>query len=487
MRIFRIESDPEIYREEQQDGFVTVSLVDLVRHMHPYSLRVAVDKKGSLRNVKELQEEDVFVDVVGDDDTEETPLGMPVASTLFDLGSEQIVPHPQTPAVSSAAHNAQVCQEDMLKLCMPNSGEQEEEDAAAHRVLSKAGTCGRRKKKVRFAPDLASIHMYQVEDEANEGDVPDALSSADHTDDLKMADSQASALSGNSTEAKKTPSQNGNTKLKTLSLQEYRLLRQKMLPQEAKKTDFRTKWPSVPKTPKELPPIPCMPGYNSSQVNVQTASSNIKTPTPGALARSRRSLHLPLKSFPKQNALVRMPVQDVDPPNPVIVPLWSDAKILPPLSEEQKEIGKFQANQTNLNLPSAVQNSNVRTPLSKCSRTVSAIVKTNISAPSSSPVSILPMQASQGSLPQVQIPVPNHCAEEKRQESTGEIGNLIRSMVQFIQKFLVLFQTIIYINLLDCKSYIVLCEKAQGLSHSFNSIMFFSFVFNTMSTIHPLA
>ncbi|KAB5558937.1 hypothetical protein PHYPO_G00022950 [Pangasianodon hypophthalmus] len=465
VRIFRIESDPEMCEDEQQDGFVTISLVDLVRHMHPYSLRVAVDKKESLRDVEELQEEDVFVDVVGDDDTEETPLGMPVACIPSDLGSEKIVPHPQSPAVSSAVHNSKVCQEDTLKMCSPNFGEQkEQEDDTAQRVLAKAGSSGRMKKKVRFAPDLASIHMYQVEDEANEGDVPDALSLADHTDDLKMADcdSQTSAVCGNSTEvAKKTPSQNANAKVKTLSLQEYRLLRQKKLPKEERKTDYRTKWPSVPETPKELPPIPCIPGYNSSQVNVQTPSSNAKTSTPGAVAKSRRNLHLPLKSLPKQNPLVRKPVQAVDPPNPVTVSLQPDAKILPPLSEEQKvkqqEIGKSQANRTNLHRPAAVLNSDIRKwpksvtqeqPLmvspedspganvkhTKCSLTMSGTVKTNISAPSS-PVTVIPVQVSQGSLPRVQIPVTNHSAEEKRQGSTGEIGIEATDVTSLLEQF----------------------------------------------------
>lgn len=461
VRTFRIESDPEMYEDEQQDGFVTVSLVDLVKHMHPYSLRVAMDKKESLRDVEELQEEDVFVDVVGDDDTQETSLGMPVASTLSntsDLGSEQIVPHAQSPTVHSAVHNSKVCQEDMLKMCSPNSGEQKEEDTA-QRILANSGSSGRMKKKVRFAPDLASIHMYQVEDEAHECDVLDASTSADHTGDLQMADwdSQTSALSGNLNEvAKEPPSQNGNAKLKTLSLQEYRLLRQKKLPKEERKTDYRTKWPSVPETPKELSPIPCIPGYNSSQVNVQNPSSNAETSTLGAVAKSRRNLHLPVKSLSKQNALIRKPVQAVDPPNPVTVSLQPHAKILSPLSEEQKvmqqEIGKSQAIQTNLNHPAAVQDSDIRKQPSsvaqvqpsmvspedsqsakvkqtKCSLTMSGIVKTNIAAPSS-PVSVIPVHGSQESLPLVQIPVSNQSAEEKRQESTGEIGNFSRLVVQ---------------------------------------------------------
>ncbi|KAI5101286.1 hypothetical protein C0J45_8489, partial [Silurus meridionalis] len=448
IRIFRIESDQELYEDEQQDGFVTVSLVDLVRHMHPYSLRVVADKKERLRNVEELKEEDVFVDVVGDDETD----GMHLAKTTYDLDLEQKVPNPQSP----------VCQEEMLKICSPSFGKEKEEEVnAAQSVTAKAGCSGRMKKKVRFATDIASIHMYQIEDEAHEANVPDALLSADHTDDLKMAncDFQTLPLSGNVTElAVKTPPQNVNTKLKTLSLQEYRLLRQKMLPKEERKTDYRTKWPSVSETPKELAPIPCIPGYNSSQVNVQALPSNAKTSTPEAVARSRRNLHLPLKSFPKQNALFRKPVQAVDPPNPVIVSLQPEAMPSPPLSEKQKvmqqENGKFQADWTN---PSVVQSSNLQkqtsfvtqeqpamvspgdTPGAKlgktaCSFTIPGNVKTNISAPSS-PMTVIPVQVLQGSLPPVQIPVSNHSTEKKRQESTGEIGIEATDVTSLLEQF----------------------------------------------------
>ncbi|XP_036429785.1 peroxisome proliferator-activated receptor gamma coactivator-related protein 1 isoform X2 [Colossoma macropomum] len=52
-------------------------------------------------------------------------------------------------------------------------------------------------------------------------------------------------------------------KPKSLSLQQYRLLRQHKKPPSPEKTgDNSTKWPSLPETPKELPPIPCLPDPN---------------------------------------------------------------------------------------------------------------------------------------------------------------------------------------------------------------------------------
>ncbi|KAM9460588.1 uncharacterized protein Hap1MRO34_017102 [Clarias gariepinus] len=443
VRTFCIESDAELCQDEQKDRFVMVSLVDLVRHMHPYSLKMAVDKKESLRDIEELheEEEDVFVDVVGDEDAQETVLGKPLVSTSSDLGSEQIVPSLQSPALSSAIHKSKVYEEDILKTCSPNCEEEKEK-----------GRSGRMKKTVRFAPDLASIHVYQVEDEAEE-DIPNALSPADVTDDPKLADSvsQTLALSVNSAEVtKKMPSQNGNTKLKTLSLQEYRLLRQKTLPKEERKMDYKTKWPSVPETPTELPPIPCIPGYNSSQVNVYIPSPNSKTSTP---SKSRRNLPLPLKSPPKQTKLVRKPVQAVDPPNPVTVSLQPDA--LPPGEQKviQQEICKSQANQTNLNYPTAVQNSQPDSvtqeqPLNispedapdaavkhtKCSLTFSSRVKSNTSVPSS-PVTAILVQDSQGSVPRVQLPVSNQSAKETRQESAEEKGIEATDVTSLLEQF----------------------------------------------------
>ncbi|KAG7270068.1 hypothetical protein CRUP_012069 [Coryphaenoides rupestris] len=49
-------------------------------------------------------------------------------------------------------------------------------------------------------------------------------------------------------------------KPKSLSLAEYRRLRQQKKPAPVEKPeDHRTKWPSLPEPPKELPPIPCLP------------------------------------------------------------------------------------------------------------------------------------------------------------------------------------------------------------------------------------
>ncbi|XP_075933057.1 peroxisome proliferator-activated receptor gamma coactivator-related protein 1 [Anarhichas minor] len=49
-------------------------------------------------------------------------------------------------------------------------------------------------------------------------------------------------------------------KPKSLSLAEYRQLRQQKKPAPVEKQENSTKWPSLPELPKELPPLPCLPG-----------------------------------------------------------------------------------------------------------------------------------------------------------------------------------------------------------------------------------
>ncbi|KAM6915839.1 peroxisome proliferator-activated receptor gamma coactivator-related protein 1 [Xenentodon cancila] len=60
-----------------------------------------------------------------------------------------------------------------------------------------------------------------------------------------------------------TPPAFPEPKTKSLSLAEYRRLRQQKKPAPAKRQDDNsTKWPSLPELPTELPPIPCLPNPN---------------------------------------------------------------------------------------------------------------------------------------------------------------------------------------------------------------------------------
>ncbi|XP_016105160.1 peroxisome proliferator-activated receptor gamma coactivator-related protein 1-like isoform X2 [Sinocyclocheilus grahami] len=113
------------------------------------------------------------------------------------------------------------------------------------------------KKTVTFALNLISVHEIPPDDEET---------------------SESTSCKNDITSSQKP---------KALSLDQYRLLRQKKPPLEDKRMDFRTKWPSLPELPnKELPPI--------LDPNTWTSPSKDARKAVGLL---------------------------IDPPNPVLVPL----------------------------------------------------------------------------------------------------------------------------------------------------------------------
>ncbi|KAL7866620.1 hypothetical protein AOLI_G00144340 [Acnodon oligacanthus] len=460
IRYFRIESDPELSQDEQQDGYVLVSLVDLVRHMHPYSLRVGLVKEEGVRDVCELQEEDVFVDVVGDDELQDTH-----DANMPGFSPEQKLAHPQNPAAVSKSKKGldkEISVARSKEMCS-SSCEQNNNDISNKKphksVLATTSSAGRVKKKVSFAPDLASVHEYQAEDEASECHWSDTPT----PEELKTADCDftTSNLGKNFTGASiNAPSQHSTAKPKSISLQEYRLLRGKTLPKEERKMDYRTKWPSVPEPPSELPSIPCIPGYSPPQDNSKTSFANARVCASGSPTKPRRNLHMPVKSPPKRNA-----VQAVDPPNPVIVPLPTLVPIPAKISwsSEERSVAQrktavssqpthlnsqlrsiaFQTSK-NLNQPkSHIQETRscgssplAEIPQAECASTIIGTTKTNASAQSLRTTGRL-SQTSLRQHPLVQIPtkVRDHCAEEQRQESTGEIGIQAADVTSLLEQF----------------------------------------------------
>lgn len=73
-------------------------------------------------------------------------------------------------------------------------------------------------------------------------------------------------------------------KPKSLSLEEYRRLRQQKKPAPVEKQDNNnsTKWPSLPELPKELPPIPCLPepSPRDRRPSTQTAKKEVEEVKP---------------------------------------------------------------------------------------------------------------------------------------------------------------------------------------------------------------
>ncbi len=206
LRTFRIESDPILFPQDSRE-----LLADLVRHMHPYCIRTHA--RASVE-----EEEEVFVDVEGDED---------------DQSEQDYITH------AHQRRSALVKTTDALRV----------------------------KKTVSFALDLISVHEIPPDDD------DEAISKSKH--DITSSH-----------------------KPKALSLDQYRLLRQKTRPVEETRVDFRTKWPSLPDLPKELPPI--LTDSSAPKLNPNTASLKVNT---SQISR-------------KDAGKVC-----VDPPNPVLVPL----------------------------------------------------------------------------------------------------------------------------------------------------------------------
>eukprot|EP00064_Thunnus_orientalis_P000534 superscaffoldBa00000026_g535 len=119
-------------------------------------------------------------------------------------------------------------------------------------------------------------------------------------------------------------------KPKSLSLAEYRRLRQQKKPAPVEKQDDNsTKWPSLPELPKELPPIPCLPDPSPKdprRPNPQAAKVELEEirpawqprgpcapPTPEALLVPPSYMVASSSKVPAATAAVRKPQQSPEP------------------------------------------------------------------------------------------------------------------------------------------------------------------------------
>ncbi|XP_016407821.1 peroxisome proliferator-activated receptor gamma coactivator-related protein 1-like [Sinocyclocheilus rhinocerous] len=255
VRTFRLESDPIF----PQDG--RELLADLVRHMHPYCVRTRLEKE-----TRVSAEEEEFVDVEGYeehmlDQSEHGPDLKPKAEPNAQNTNSQ------EEKVASLGRNVKM---------MPKRSA----------LVKTSGVKMRVKKTVTFAFNLISVHEIPPDDEEI---------------------SESTSCKTDITSSQKP---------KALSLDQYRLLRQNKQPPEEKRMDFRTKWPSLPELPRELPPIlpkldPNTPsGGILPAVKVKTSPSQPQGITRHSRKDGRKAVEL-----------------CIDPPNPVLVPLKPTRRI----------------------------------------------------------------------------------------------------------------------------------------------------------------
>ncbi|KAM9476640.1 uncharacterized protein pprc1 [Clarias gariepinus] len=310
----------------EQDGeTVSVTLSDLVKHLHPYAMTLCVEGEEQL-----LSEGGIILEVMDKGEHGEPILTIPDLSfplPLDSLEDEQSVPESNPKKVTfNHDHAAPEVSLSKVSTIMGNTVENgetilskkestekshskkkkkqktEEPKPVKGRVLRTASSKKvveepikdmeeqKRKKKVTFAPVLSVDEIKKCPAKPSEVQttgmlqVPKEVTSSTITPTANLPLSQVctdvmESKYLNVSEEKSTPdelssdqctetavpsepelSQPSEPKQKSLSLQQYRLLRQQKKPSPVTKVgDNQTKWPTLPEAPKELPPIPCLP------------------------------------------------------------------------------------------------------------------------------------------------------------------------------------------------------------------------------------
>ncbi|XP_038570090.1 peroxisome proliferator-activated receptor gamma coactivator-related protein 1-like isoform X2 [Micropterus salmoides] len=228
----------------------STSLVNLVRIMHPYCLQLHVEEEGDkLREHALFSREEVWkyerpteecdeeINVVSDDEvtakeTKEEEEGDEksdgdklLKSVLLNGNSLRAPPSREKKRVSFG--HVQVASID-----------ESEEKGLNGKNLTSGHTS-----------EMVSVPMSSTK--ALENPAGSAPEPQTHSSEVKSNDDQVLPPKG-------------ETKVKSLSLQQYRQLRQKRQPLVEKQRNYTTKWPSVPEPPMELTPILCLQGQRQN-------------------------------------------------------------------------------------------------------------------------------------------------------------------------------------------------------------------------------
>lgn len=312
--------------ESKVEVFSSASILSLVNLMHPYCLKLHVEKEDKSRKDQFLfsqeevwkyerptEESDEEINVVSDEEA-------PVKGTKEDDGLD-----------------AEGDRGWRLKSVLLNGNP------------SRAAST-RERKRVSFGP--VHVASFDESEEEGVGEKDQLTKSESLTLDLPTLtpDSKDNADVGHQSDKK------GEPKVKSLSLQEYRQLRQNRRPLVEKPGDYMTKWPSVPETPKELTPIFCFQGqernlcrpkmtYLDPDLHRNESSSHCASslhpseskrsscPHRSRLKCSRAKSRMispasPLPDKANPNLILlegeTSPIFNIDPPNPVLLSLPSN-------------------------------------------------------------------------------------------------------------------------------------------------------------------
>ncbi|XP_047220622.1 peroxisome proliferator-activated receptor gamma coactivator-related protein 1-like isoform X1 [Girardinichthys multiradiatus] len=299
--------------KSEVEVFTSTSLVSLVKLMHPYCLKLQVEKEEHPRRNKSL------------------------------FSQEEVWKYERPTEESGEEINVVSDDEAPLKGTMEEEVGGESGSCSLLKSVLLKGKSSREKKRVSFGPVLVASFDESEEEDFKEKN----LNTSESTKTLEDASGSVlhpSALPTNEEVAlEEQEEKKGETKAKSLSLQEYRQLRLNRRPPVEKQRNYSTKWPSVPEVPKELTLILplCRPDTTADYSTLIQQASNLKEaklyhhlhhrrlknskpeprtspsrPLPDDTARPSISKPESRKSPVKKPKLLSS-----DPPNPVLVPL----------------------------------------------------------------------------------------------------------------------------------------------------------------------
>lgn len=259
--------------DAEVEVFTSTSLVSLVKLMHPYCLKLRVEEGDQPRTHPTIfSQEEVwkYERPTGDSDEE------------INVVSDDEAPVRETKMrdeVDERRDSGQV-----LKSVLLNGN--------SRSPPSKG------KKRVSFGP-VRVASLDESENGLNESNPTNChtseseslpLNSTNTLENPIEASETSSEVNYNKTEDQQPKAQ---TKARSLSLQQYRQLRQKRQPLVEKQGNYTTKWPSVPEPPKELTPILCLQKQNGCKPKMPHHYPDPRKPDlkSSHLASSPRKLH----------------------------------------------------------------------------------------------------------------------------------------------------------------------------------------------------
>lgn len=321
--------------DAEVEVFTSTSLVSLVKLMHPYCLKLRVEEGDKPTHPTIFSHEEVWKYERPTEDSDEE----------INVVSDDEAPVIETKIQDEVEERRDSGQ--VLKSVLLNGN--------SRSPPSKG------KKRVSFGPVRVASLDESVENGLNESNSTNCHTSESEslplnsTSTLENPAIEASATSSevnyNKTEDQQPKVQ---TKAKSLSLQQYRQLRQKRQPLVEKQGNYTTKWPSVPEPPKELTPILCLQKQNGCKPKMPQHYPDPRKPDfkSSHLASSPRKLHpseakystnvnhsrlnhqrteskvlSPASPLPdilhesKRSPVKKPTILSSDPPNPVLLPL----------------------------------------------------------------------------------------------------------------------------------------------------------------------